>query len=216
MPEETVTVDATEQTQSTNEAVEETTLLGQQQAEEKKTVEEGQEESQKEESAEGKEESTESSIPETYEFNLPEGMELDQEALGKFTPIFKELELTQEKAQKLVDVYVPYANELAQKQHDAGVQAFNEMKENWKAETKKAYGNDLQKSMATASKAIDKFGGKELRQILEDSGYGNHKAMVDFFVNVGKKISEDSFPDSNSSDSSVTIDPNVLYPTMKQ
>jgi len=44
--------------------------------------------------------------PETYaDFTAPEGVTLDKETLAEAAPIFKELGLTQEQAQKLVDFY---------------------------------------------------------------------------------------------------------------
>jgi len=43
--------------------------------------------------------------PEKYEFQLPDGMELDQEALAEFDPIARELNLNNEQAQKLASIY---------------------------------------------------------------------------------------------------------------
>ena len=50
----------------------------------------------------------------------------------------------------------------------------------------------LDANRAIAAKAIDKFCGPEVRQILEQSGLGNHPALVRAFVRIGKTISEDS------------------------
>ena len=45
-------------------------------------------------------------IPEKYEFTMPEGRELDVEMVEKVTPLFKELKISQEGAQKLADLLV--------------------------------------------------------------------------------------------------------------
>ena len=44
--------------------------------------------------------------PEKYEFQMPEGVEMDQAAMDLFDPVLKELDLPTEKAQKLVDAFV--------------------------------------------------------------------------------------------------------------
>lgn len=51
-----------------------------------------------------------------YEFTPPEGGELDANALAVFEPIAKELGLSQEQAQKLVDIYP----QIQQQQAEAG------------------------------------------------------------------------------------------------
>lgn len=50
-------------------------------------------------------EETPPGAPEKYAFTAPEGQELDTSALAQFEPVARELNLTQEQAQKLVDVY---------------------------------------------------------------------------------------------------------------
>ena len=44
-------------------------------------------------------------VPETYQFKAPEGFALDEKLVAEATPIFKELGLTQDAAQRLVDMY---------------------------------------------------------------------------------------------------------------
>ena len=47
----------------------------------------------------------ESKVPEAYDLKAPEGAGLDAEGLKAFEPIFKEVGLSQEQAQKLVNLY---------------------------------------------------------------------------------------------------------------
>ena len=44
-------------------------------------------------------------VPETYNFNVPDGFVLNESAIADFTPIAKELGLSNEKSQKLANVY---------------------------------------------------------------------------------------------------------------
>lgn len=58
--------------------------------------------------------------PEKYEFQAAEGVELDTEALKEFEPVARELNLTNEQAQKLVDAYPKILAGVQQRQAEAG------------------------------------------------------------------------------------------------
>ena len=161
-------------------------------------------------------------IPEKYDLKIPEGMTLDQVMLDKITPVFKELGLTQEGAQKLADVYAPYISQMMETQQKSAVGEFNKMVGEWKAQTTQELSKDGAKSeveLAHAAKFIDKFGGPELRQILNETGLGNHVAVVKAFVKAGKAIASDSFPDSSQKGKpldTMEAKAEALYPTSKQ
>ena len=129
--------------------------------------------------------------PEAYaDFAMPEGVELDSELLAEAAPIFKELKLSQEQAQKLVDFQA--------KQVQAGeanrVDAFNQLMNDWQTESKndKEFGGDkFDENVKVAQSAINKFGTPGLKQLLEEHGVGNHPEVIRFMVKVGKLTSED-------------------------
>jgi len=142
-------------------------------------------------------------VPEKYDLKVPEGMTLDQAMLDKISPVFKELKISQEGAQRLADVYAPYIKEMVEQSRTTAVGEFNKMVGDWKAETTKELSKDGAKSeqeLAHAAKFIDKFGGPELRQVLNETGLGNHIALVKAFIKAGKAIANDSFPDSTKRD----------------
>ena len=58
-------------------------------------------------------------VPEKYEIKPPEGMQLDQAMMEKAAPLFKELKLSNEGAQKLANFYAATLGEIQQKQADA-------------------------------------------------------------------------------------------------
>ena len=58
-------------------------------------------------------------IPEKYEFNMPEGMEVDQSLADEALPVFKELGLSQEQADKLTGLMVAKAERDSQVMADA-------------------------------------------------------------------------------------------------
>lgn len=126
--------------------------------------------------------------PEKYEFSAPEGQELDANALAVFEPIAKELGLSQEQAQKLVDLYP----QIQQQQAEAWSKQVADWGEQVKAD-KEIGGDKFNASVGAAQRALDQFGNTELREYLNASGLGNHPALVRFCAKVGKAMAEDTF-----------------------
>lgn len=123
---------------------------------------------------------------EDFKFEVPEGVELDEGDLAAFKDILKDDKLTkQQQAQKVLD--------LAVKREQARAEGFAKQVGEW-AETVKA-DPELGKpeNLATAKTVIDTFGDDEIRTLLNDTGMGNHPAVVRLCLKIGKAISEDTF-----------------------
>lgn len=151
--------------------------------------------------------------PDTYaDFAMPEGVEVDSELLAEATPIFKELGLTQEQAQKLVDFQAKQVQASSQR----NVDAFNQLMNDWQnqSENDKEFGGDkFDENIKIAQSAISKFGTPELKQLLEEHGVGNHPEVIRFMVKVGKLTAED-VPDGTQTAPSAAKDRvSTLYPT---
>lgn len=141
--------------------------------------------------AEKKEGDKPEGAPEKYEFQAAEGVELDADALKDFEPVARELNLTNEQAQKLVDAYPKILEGVQQRQ----AEAWQAQTEQWAADVKadKEIGGDgLTANLSAAQRAIDQFGTPELKEYLNSTGLGNHPGLVKFCVKVGKSMSEDS------------------------
>lgn len=144
-----------------------------------KPAEESDDEKQKQEGA-----------PEKYEFTAGEGVELDTEALKDFEPVARDLNLTNEQAQKLVDAYPKILAGVQQRQ----AEAWQAQTEQWAADVKadKEIGGDkLIDNLSAAQRAMEQFGDPELKEYLDTTGLGNHPALVKAFIKVGKAMSED-------------------------
>lgn len=129
--------------------------------------------------------------PEKYEFKAAEGQELDTAALEQFEPIARELNLTNEQAQKMVDLYGTQILPMVQKQQ---AEAWQKTTEQWAADVKadKEIGGDkLTASIGVAQRALETFGTPDLKEYLNASGLGNHPELIKVFVKVGKAMSED-------------------------
>lgn len=135
--------------------------------------------------------------PEKYEFAAPEGSELDKEALSQFEPIARELNLNQEQAQKLVDLY---GKEVMPKLIAQQAESWQKQTAEWAVaakDDKEIGGDKFPANLEKAKQAMDKFANPELRTYLEESGLGNHPELIRLMVNVGRAMSEDSLVTSN-------------------
>lgn len=145
------------------------------------------------------------SAPESYEdFVMPDGLTFDRESSNDFLASAKEMNLTQEQAQKFVDLY---GSRIAAQQ-----QQQQEQVESWANESKKMF---KQADIDLANNTLSRFADKEVIELLANSGLGNHKSVIALFKNIGKQISEAQFVDSNNSTAGKSA-AEILYPSMKK
>lgn len=156
-----------------------------------------------------------SSAPEAYEpFSMQPGFEVDQSALDVAVPVFRELRLTQDQGQGLVDLFSQMRMEDLSKLSQ-GAQA---QIDDWHCEIQSEWGTDYDDNLAVAAKAVD-FADRILREqlpneaqfrmvegefgrvreavtpfrdALNETGAGNHPAIIKFVKSVGDMLSEDS------------------------
>lgn len=151
-------------------------------------------------------------VPDTYELQMPEGLEPDAALLAKATPLFKELKLTGEQAQKLSDLY---AGKLAETRK-AQLDAWNGLLDGWREAARtdpEIGGARFAENVGAAKTALDRFGTPELKKALDEYGLGNHPELVRFCCRVGKALGEDRLVDGKPGGG--TVDPaKVLYPGM--
>jgi len=134
--------------------------------------------------------------PENYDdFTVPDGMEVDKELLDEFVPIMKDLNASQEEAQKLVDA----GSRLVQKTQTQIIEAQNKQ---W-AETKQSWLDAAQKdeeiggakyegALKDARLAIHTFGTPELINFFNESQTGDNHELIRIFSRIGKAIGEDT------------------------
>jgi len=100
-------------------------------------------------------------VPEAYEFKVPEGMELDKEVADEITPLFKDLNLSQSNADKLVQVYTDKMLPMfAKRQQDA----WQKETDGWKdavAKDPEIGGNKFKQSVSDAQRTLNTIGTPE-------------------------------------------------------
>ena len=137
-------------------------------------------------------------------FIFPEGVKVNEEKVKSFIAIAKELKLTKEQAQKLVDLDCKNIIDTDK--------AFTAMKEGWKADTLKELGDNAEHKLGEAALAFKQFGDDEFVKLMKDTGLENHPAVVRVFRNIGSKIATDTTvpATSNGVKSSKTMQ-EILY-----
>ena len=129
-------------------------------------------------------------VPDEYTFVVPEGMEADTEMLAKYEPVFKDLKLSNEAAQNLVDIY----SETKKAEMGAHQKAMEKQTVDWYAAVKadpELGGAKFEASTKAGQKVMAKYGTPALIEYLSVTGLGNHPELVRTFARIGAAMAED-------------------------
>jgi|TARA_R100001530_G_C4315207_1_gene154152 hypothetical protein len=173
----------------------------------------GEEKEDKEEKKEeGKEAETEMLTVEDLKF--PEGVTVDQDIQNEFLTIANDKDMTaKERGQALVNLQT----KLYTKQTEAYQAQMSAWIDTVKADKEMIgdTGDKLPANLAIAKKGMEGLKVDGLGEILNETGYGNHPAIVKAFYRIGKSISEDSFRVGGvGKDTSEKDAKDVLYPSV--
>jgi len=127
-----------------------------------------------------KKEDAPAGAPEKYaDFKVPDGFKFDDKALAEATATFKELGLTQDQAQKLVDVYGKTGREAA----EAPYKAWATTQKEWLTDINDRFGSKAETVRTDISKAIDSALppslAKSFRSALDLTGAGSNPDVVE-------------------------------------
>ena len=180
-----------------------------------------------EENGEGEGKSNQEEIygaPESYDYSkiqLPEDMTLDEEMVAKFNPIAKELNLSNESANRLMSLAVELTGKNAARFSEAAAQLQIAEKNSYlelldKDQELNSYSTEeYDQYLSVAKLGVDKVATNGFKQILKDKGLANHPEFIKTFHAIGKLCKEDS-PAGNNTPAGVKVNPaSVLYPTMQ-
>lgn len=147
------------------------------------------------------------------DFSMPEGMDLDKDALAEVEPFLKDNNMSQAKAQQLVDVYAG----LVQKQQEAVVSQWNETQTKWTEESTKAglFEGEAQASIKAGFDAYE--GGTEFQEVLGQYFLDKNPAVRKFLHAVGKSVQDDTdtpTPEGSADDNSEEARLRKRYPSM--
>lgn len=140
-------------------------------------------------------------VPDAYDdFKLPDNVKWDETTGSEFKATAKAMGLSQENAQKLVDL----GAKIVGGQESAMQKMVTDQSETWQKESLQQF---KQSDIDTANKALMQFADKDVIGLLQSTGLGNHPLIVGLFNNIGKAIAEGSMPAGAGQ-----VAPSRLYP----
>lgn len=162
-----------------------------------------------------KEEGNQEAQPQQYQpFTMPEGMEMDNDALNEALPVLQGLKASQEDAQKLVNV----ASAMMSKVMKNVSEQHNKVVEGWRKETEGLFAKDgdakFNERVGRAEEVVKQFFNEEQRNVLTAYGLGNHPAFFAMCLAIAEGTSEDrpNLPASTGGLQSTSTLANTWYP----
>lgn len=154
-----------------------------------------------------------------YAFEMPEGIELDTELADALGPEFKNLNLTQGQASKLVEIYSKVMTERVEKyaatpegKWSAASHAYfkeHGAPDKWldAAKADKTIGGaNWNTTVLNVERAIKAFGDTDLMRFVNRTGAGNHPSLIKAFAKAGAMLAEDNPAGGNSGGKGVPVE----------
>jgi hypothetical protein len=127
------------------------------------------------------------------DWKVPDGFTLDDTVKGEVNTMFKELNLTQDQGQKLVDYYVKQVQAVANEPYET----YRQMRNEWATETQgdpEVGGRNLEQTKQTISKALDQYPDqnvvKAFKEKMDLTGAGDLLPFVKIFHWLAKQVTE--------------------------
>lgn len=145
-----------------------------------------------ESAVEAKPESKPAGAPDAYtDFSVPEGHTLDAAAIESATPIFRELGLTQDQAQKLVSFYSEQIGKI-NAENEGYMEA---MRTQWRNDLKadKEIGGKLDAVKVDIGRTLDRLPEavrNDFKAAMDMTGAGDHPAVIKAIYSLGQLIGE--------------------------
>lgn len=146
---------------------------------------------------------------------MPEGMVVNETALAAFSPLAKEMNLTQDQAQKLVNIQTEQiaAAEAAQ------VEQWQTTQDEWRETSKNdplIGGTNFQATMGHVKTFLNKFANPAMLELLDDTGVGNNVEVIRLFAAAGKAMGEGNIAPGNPAPPGGQLtQAQILYPDQK-
>lgn len=158
----------------------------------------------------------EPAAPDYSGLTLPDGLSPEHASYGKFLEVAAAAKLAPETAQAVVDLY-------GEMQAQA-VQEWNATVAGWRKEAEAdpflagqaiADGGfaNVREAVSAAARFINRFGGADLRAVLDSSGLGNHPAVVKALAQAGRELAPDQLVTGQAPGSSDEARLRALYPS---
>ena len=128
--------------------------------------------------------------PEDYVVTLPEGMtedNLDKKLMDTWRSRLHAQGIPKTQAEAIIKEYL--ADNAAQM--TAQAKAAEKQQQDWELSLKQKFGSNYDTEVNFAKFALAQLGDQQLAAVLDQTGFGSHPAVVEFFAKAGRAISDD-------------------------
>ncbi len=129
--------------------------------------------------------------PEHYVLKNANGEDVEPQELEMMSRMFKDVNLSQEQAQKLYSAYEKEQSSFIEQSQ----KAFNQMRDDWFNQTisdPQLGGQNIGQTKLCIKRVMQQCGNKELSEFLNKTGLGFNPAMVRFMTKVGELLGNDN------------------------
>ena len=136
------------------------------------------------------------------EYQLPEisedsNYQPNEEFADGFKQKAHELGLT---PTQVKDLFGWYVEEVGETEIGMAQERAEQFRTQSEEQLKKEFGNAFDEKVGHAVNAVREFGGEELQEVLDQTGLGNHPAIVKAFAEIGRNLAEDTVGGSSKGD----------------
>ena len=129
-----------------------------------------------------------SNAPEHYEpFDAGNGLMADEETVGEFANIARQVGLSQEEAQNVFTSLMPTFESIGRKRMEGWTA-------DWAKQSsvdKEFGGQNFQANLRVANSALKKFSTPEFTKLLQITGLGNNPEVIRVFYRIGQQMTQD-------------------------
>ena len=129
-----------------------------------------------------------SNAPEHYEpFDAGNGLMADEETVGEFANIARQVGLSQEEAQNVFTSLMPTFESIGRKRMEGWTA-------DWAKQSsvdKEFGGQNFQANLRVANSALKKFSTPEFTKLLQITGLGNNPEVIRVFYRIGQQMAQD-------------------------
>lgn len=145
-------------------------------------------------------------VTEYKEFTVPEGVQIEPSFKGEFTELAKNMNLSQENAQKFIDLAAKFSQHQAEKTLNDWAAQCGE----WYKEVKNdpEYGGvKFDETVERARRFYSKVGSPELTIFLKSTGFGDHPELIKMAVKADKLLGESAFVEPDKKGTTEPLSP---------
>lgn len=140
--------------------------------------------------------------PEKYEFSLGEGVNLDTAVVERYSATAKELDLPQDKAQKLLELGVQEVKAAQEAVTKSLEQEFMSTRDGWKKAlaSDETFGGAKQaETLSRAQRVLDEYFPADFREFL-GMGFGDNNHLIIGLAKIDQMLGESRVPRGGSSE----------------